>query len=209
LVVVVGPSGCGKSSLVRAGLGPLLAAEPDWLVLPPLAPADDPDADPGAALARLIAAEGRRRGLGWDGGRVDAELARPGGLTRPARALLAAPAPAGGGWPPAGRVGELPPPPPGPARQRFAMLLLEATGGPVRAVATLRSEFLDPLSTLAAETGLPVSPYLLAPLTRDMLPLVITGPARHAGITVDDELVARMVADTASGQALPLLAFVL
>src|SRR5215475_6757593 len=51
LVAVVGPSGCGKSSLVRAGLGPLLAAEPDWLVLPPLAPADDPGADPGAALA--------------------------------------------------------------------------------------------------------------------------------------------------------------
>jgi hypothetical protein len=42
-----------------------------------------------------------------------------------------------------------------------------------------------------------------------MLALVITGPARHAGITVEDELVARMVADTGAGEALPLLAFVL
>ena len=29
-LLVVGPSGCGKSSLVRAGLIPAMAAEPDW-----------------------------------------------------------------------------------------------------------------------------------------------------------------------------------
>src|SRR5687767_8226197 len=29
-LVVVGPSGCGKSSLVRAGLLPVMAAEPEW-----------------------------------------------------------------------------------------------------------------------------------------------------------------------------------
>ena len=29
-VLVVGPSGCGKSSLVRAGLVPVMAGEPDW-----------------------------------------------------------------------------------------------------------------------------------------------------------------------------------
>src|SRR5215470_10254396 len=98
---------------------------------------------------------------------------------------------------------------PQPQCRRFAELLLEATGGPVRAVATIRTEFLDPLSVLAAETGLPVATFLVRLLARDMLPLVITGPARHAGIDVSDELVARMVADTGGGEALPLLAYVL
>ncbi|MEX5632739.1 hypothetical protein [Parafrankia sp. FMc2] len=40
LVVVVGPSGCGKSSLVAAGLGPVLAADPDWLVVAPVVPGE-------------------------------------------------------------------------------------------------------------------------------------------------------------------------
>jgi WD40 repeat protein len=61
----------------------------------------------------------------------------------------------------------------------------------------------------AAPARLPVATFLVRPLARDMLPLVITGPARHAGIGVSDELVARMVADTGSGEALPLLAYVL
>jgi hypothetical protein len=30
VLLVVGPSGCGKSSLVRAGLLPVMAAEPEW-----------------------------------------------------------------------------------------------------------------------------------------------------------------------------------
>ncbi|HEV7451599.1 MAG TPA: hypothetical protein VGO16_09490, partial [Pseudonocardiaceae bacterium] len=42
-----------------------------------------------------------------------------------------------------------------------------------------------------------------------ILPRVIEGPARLAGLGVDPELVSRMVADTASGDALPLLAFTL
>jgi TIR domain/AAA ATPase domain len=159
LVAVVGPSGCGKSSLVRAGLAPLLAAEPDWLVLPPLMPADDPDADPAATLARLMAAEGRRRNLGWTNDRVAAELTRPGGLTRLVIDLLADAAPGRRALLIVDQAEELLTRTPEPARRRFATLLLEATGGPVRAVATSRSEFLDPLSALAAETGLPVSAH--------------------------------------------------
>jgi WD40 repeat protein len=95
------------------------------------------------------------------------------------------------------------------ARERFAILLREATAGPMRVVATLRSDHLDPLSRLAADTSLPVATFLLNPLNRDMLRLVITGPAREAGIGIDDELVARLVDDTGGGEALPLLAFVL
>src|SRR5262249_18627124 len=54
LLAVVGQSGCGKSSLVRAGLVPLLAEDPDWLVLPPLVPAAESVADPVAVLVRLL-----------------------------------------------------------------------------------------------------------------------------------------------------------
>jgi hypothetical protein len=38
---------------------------------------------------------------------------------------------------------------------------------------------------------------------------VIKGPARLAGMEVDPDLVARLVADTGSGDALPLLAYTL
>lgn len=42
LLAVVGPSGCGKSSLVRAGLLPLLEADPGWMTISPWVPGDDP-----------------------------------------------------------------------------------------------------------------------------------------------------------------------
>lgn len=60
-LLVVGPSGCGKSSLVRAGLLPVMAAEPDWWTLPALLPGTQPV----AALARELAASGHRLGLPW------------------------------------------------------------------------------------------------------------------------------------------------
>src|SRR5262249_6193714 len=56
LLVVVGPSGCGKSSLVRAGVIPVLATEPDWWMLPPFLLGTDPV----VALAGELAAAARR-----------------------------------------------------------------------------------------------------------------------------------------------------
>jgi len=210
LLAVVGPSGCGKSSLVRAGLVPRLAGDRDWLVLPALVPAASPVADPVGELIRMLAGAGRHRGFDWTIDHVSENLARPGGITRLAAELLADAAPARQLLIVIDQVEELLDSDiPEPQRKRFAELLLEATGGPVRAVATIRTEFLDPLSVLAAETGLPVATFLVQPLARDMLPLVITGPARHAGIDISDELVGRLVTDTGSGEALPLLAYIL
>jgi hypothetical protein len=94
-------------------------------------------------------------------------------------------------------------------RSRFAQLLYPALGGSVQLVATLRSEFLDQLLVDAGLVVLPTHVYTLRPLHRDALPLVIEGPARLAGIAIDEGLVARLVADTDSGEALPLLAFTL
>jgi hypothetical protein len=74
VLLVVGPSGCGKSSLVRAGLLPVMAAEPNWWALAPLVPG----ADPVGALTRELAAGvwsrywrgGESARLLWGAGRV-------------------------------------------------------------------------------------------------------------------------------------------
>ena len=49
----------------------------------------------------------------------------------------------------------------------------------------------------------------MRPLVREALPEVIEEPARLAGIAIEDGLVARLVADTEGGEALPLLAYTL
>src|SRR5262249_35861290 len=92
---------------------------------------------------------------------------------------------------------------------RFADLLRPALTGPVRVVATLRSEFLDQLLASPELTGLRMQTYVLRPLRHEALRAVIEQPARLAGIGVDERLVSRLVDDTGSGDALPLLAFTL
>ena len=94
-------------------------------------------------------------------------------------------------------------------RARFAGLLGPALAGPVQVVGTLRPEFLDQLLADPDLAGLPTRVHALRPLRREALRAVIEGPARLAGIEVDEELVARLVADTDSGEALPLLAYTL
>jgi WD40 repeat protein len=94
-------------------------------------------------------------------------------------------------------------------RARFAELIRGALSGPVLVVATLRSEFLDRFLTLPELADLRPRLHPVQPLGRQSLGAVVKGPARIAGIRVDDELVDRLVADTDNGAALPLLAFAL
>jgi energy-coupling factor transporter ATP-binding protein EcfA2 len=203
VLLVVGPSGCGKSSLVRAGLLHVMAGEPDWWTLPPMLPG----ADPVAGLVRELAATAKKLGLDWTLEEANHRM-QDGGLTGLAGELLLT----------AGarqlqlvmdQFEEVLTQAPAAARSQFAQLLRSALGGPVQVVATLRPEFLDQLLGDAALEGLPTRLYPLRPLGRDALRAVIEGPCRLAGIRVDEELVARMVADTDSGDALPLLAFTL
>ncbi len=206
-LLVVGPSGCGKSSLVRAGLVPVMAREPEWWTLPPIVPG----ADPVAALVRELAAAAREVGVRWTVAQVHSRLDDV-GLTELVDELLLAV--------PGGRrrqllivvdqFEELLTQAGAPQRARFAGILGPALAGPVQVVGTLRSEFLD---ELLADPELAVLPpprtATLRPLHRDALRAVIEGPAQLAGISVDNELVTRLVADTESGEALPLLAFTL
>ncbi|CAI7973395.1 TIR domain-containing protein [Frankia sp. Hr75.2] len=204
LLVVIGPSGCGKSSLVAAGLAPTLDRDEDWLVLRPLVPAGRPV----VALAAVLAAAGAEHGMDWQAGSLADRLAA-GDMREIAEELLAASSPARRILLVIDQAEELLLRT-GPDEQRaFLGLLAEATGGPVRAVATLRSEFVDRLIEAAAPAELHLRVDALSPLSRELLPLVITMPARLAGLTVDEELVARMVTDTGDGQALPLLAYTL
>ncbi|MGH3809610.1 MAG: TIR domain-containing protein, partial [Pseudonocardiaceae bacterium] len=205
VLLVVGPSGCGKSSLVRAGLLPVMAGEPGWWALRPIVPG----ADPVAALAKELAAASREIGLDWPVEYVGHQLDEGGlaGLIKELLAALGSPdqrllvvvdqfeelliqtAPAD--------------------RSRFADLLRPVLTGPVQVVGTLRSEFFDQLLSDSALATLSTDIYPLRPLHRDALHLVIERPARLAGIAMDERLVARLVEDTDSGEALPLLAFAL
>ncbi len=203
VLLVVGPSGCGKSSLVRAGLLSTIADEPGWWTLPPMLPGTDPV----AALVRGLAAAAGQLGLGWTVAQVRHQL-DDGGLTglvdelllaaRARRLLLVV-----------DQFEELVTQTPTAQRAQFTQLLHPALSGPVQVVATLRPEFLDQLLVDSDLAVLPTRTYPLRPLRREALRAVIEGPARLAGITVANDLVDRVVDDTDSGEALPLLAFTL
>jgi energy-coupling factor transporter ATP-binding protein EcfA2 len=206
VLLVVGPSGCGKSSLVRAGLLPVMATEPGWATLPAILPGTHPV----AALTRELAAAARQVGLGWSVGEICGRL-DDGGLAELADELLLA-------GPGSRRTHllvvvdqfeELLTQAAPAERARFAALLGPALAGSVQVVATLRPEFLDQLLVSPELVGLPKRVHALEPMRRDALRSVIQDPAQLAGIAIDEELVARLVTDTDSGDALPLLAYAL
>jgi hypothetical protein len=206
VLLVVGPSGCGKSSLVRAGLLPVMAGEPGWQTVPAILPGTQPL----AALTRELAATAHQWGLRWSTADVRRRL-DDGGLAELANDLLLA----GPGLRRAhllivvDQFEELLTRAAPAERARFAALLNPSLTGPVQVVGTLRPEFLDQLLGDRDLAGLPTRVHTLRPLRRDALRSVIEGPARLARIDVDEDLVARLVADTDTGEALPLLAYAL
>ncbi|MBV9140348.1 MAG: TIR domain-containing protein [Pseudonocardiales bacterium] len=208
MLTLVGPSGCGKSSLLNAAVTPLLEGDPQWLVVPSLVPGSDPLPE----LARALAVTATRLGLGWSASDVRGRLeADTDGLRRVADDLLAA----GTGTPQRrllillDQAEELFTRTAPDALPRFALLLSNAVADPVRVVAAMRSEFLDDLRALPALAGSRIEAYVLAPLDREALREVIEGPAKVARLRLDDGLATALVADTGSGEALPLLAFTL
>ncbi|MGH3820822.1 MAG: TIR domain-containing protein, partial [Pseudonocardiaceae bacterium] len=208
LLALVGPSGCGKSSLLNAAVVPLLSNDPAWLIVPSLVPGTDPLPE----LARALAATATRLELGWSASDIRGKLeAGPDGLRRVADDLLAA---SPGTHPrrllvTIDQAEELFTRTTPGARARLAQLLGEAMTGPVHVVTAMRSEFLDDLRDLPELTGVRIEAQVLAPLDREMLREVIEQPARVARLRLDHGLTAALVADTGSGEALPLLAFTL
>jgi WD40 repeat protein len=210
MLLVVGPSGCGKSSLVRAGLVPALARDADCFTLTPVVPGADPA---GAVLVELAEAGTRRlRRPDWSVEEVRHRSAEH-GLDRVVdELLLAVPGPR------RTRVllvvdqfEELLTRSDATARTGFAALVGPALAGRLQVVATLRPEFLDPL--LASAELAELRPWLrihpLHPMGDGALRDVVQKPAELAGIGLEEGLVDRLVADTGSGEALPLLAYTL
>ena len=208
MLAIVGPSGCGKSSLVNAAVVPLLDSDPAWLTV---ALRLVPGSDPLPELARALAATANRVGMGWSASDVRGVLeGGTDGLRRVADDLLAAgPVPHQRLLVSIDQAEELFSWTTPDARQRFAKLLGAAVAGPVQVVVAMRSEFLDDLRELSALVGVPIEAYVLAPLDREMLREVIEGPAKVARLRLENGLAAQLVADTASGESLPLLAFTL
>jgi WD40 repeat protein len=166
-----------------------------------------PGADPVAVLARELAVAARRNNLDWTVDHVHRQLAEQ-GLVRVVDELLLA-ARARRLLLVVDQFEELITLASPEQRARFVQLLRPALGGPLQVVAPLRSEFLDQLLLDSGLAVLSTHTYTLRPLHREALRTVIESPAQLAGIAVHKDLVAQLVTDTDSGEALPLLAFTL
>ncbi len=213
VVVVVGPSGCGKSSLVNAGVLPELdRSSPEFVVLPPLVPRDDPiralsqkisayavNYDLPMSALRLTPLDLQERLADEDGlSRIvdDLLLVRPGGEGRvlltvdQAEELLR-----------------------GEAQQQNTAFLAAVRqallASSLTVVMTIRSEFLDKLILAPGFAGTRFDTYAVGLLDPQGLREVIEKPAQRGKLYFAHELVDALVSDTGSGAALPLLAFTL
>ncbi|WEN43728.1 hypothetical protein CKCBHOJB_03356 [Thauera sp. GDN1] len=196
LLVVVGASGSGKSSLVRAGVLPRIARMAEWRVLGPMRPLHRPDEE----LARLLppgqpasAVEPAALGRAF----ASAFAAEPG---RPAVLLVV------------DQLEELVTTSTPEAAVRFVQALraaLAPESGELYCLATLRADYLGALQTLPAWAALPFRQQALAPMNASHFAEIITGPARVAGLELEEGLVEALAHDTGSPDALPLLAFTL
>jgi WD40 repeat protein len=206
-VTLLGSSGSGKSSVVRAGVLPRLERDKhNWIILPPFRPRRDPVSEfARAACEALGTPEGwrvwRDGFVSPDGVRKLEELADALRLRAGAREahvlvtidqgeeLFTVATPE--------LVGHL-----------FGLLDRATTeDAPVVVLMALRSDYLGRLQ--AAAGTLRLDEFSLGPFPLARVRQVIEGPARIAGIGVEEELVASVLADMGTDDALPLLAFML
>ncbi|HET7015530.1 MAG TPA: TIR domain-containing protein [Streptosporangiaceae bacterium] len=210
LVVVMGPSGAGKSSLVRAGLAASLGVpRSGWAVVSPFEPGIAP-------LDRLVI---RLAAVAPD--RLDETECRD-RLLREGLAAFGewlaehAPVPARRPLIIVDQAEQLATVTPAAEREEFLAVLAGGLrpGSPVTVVLTVRSNRFDEIQQLGQIGPAIQAPFVIAPMDRSRLPMVIEGPAHRADLTLEPGLAGRLADDAARGSgeacdALPFLAFVL
>ena len=213
-LLILGASGCGKSSLLRAGLVPWLAgAEPGrWIVLDPFRPGRKPFRWLDVALEKAFLAAGQTPPS--EPARTEVEILeqleelRVHTGQQDARVVIAIDQ----FEELLGRGDEREEAKPTEADDFLSILaeLLKLEGSRVLILATLRSDFLGSLQLHPSRlNSLVGDPILLGPMDVDGFRQVIEGPARRVGLRLETGLSDRLVRDTPSGDALPLLAFTL
>ena len=208
MVALLGASGSGKSSLMRAGVLPRLKRDRrNWIVLPPFRPQSRPLDELAQAIAQALGPKGdwrkiRETLLARDLDQSLSDLARDLRASHSANAaqiLISI-----------DQGEELF----GTADQANAerfwtvlnMLLDEHL--PFIVLLGLRSDYLGQLQQVPGLTA-PFEEFSLKPMPLERVRDIIEGPARIAGLNVDNALVTATMKDAATEDALPLLAFAL
>jgi len=217
LVAILGGSGSGKSSLLKAGILPRIARDKaNFLVAPSFRPGRDPIRGLLSALHSID--------LSLTRADLDAIASREDALKLVDRLRLAGKAPQatlviaidqaeeaftfatkdvqkqffillsrllGSDQPPAGAEGPTP-----------------ADDHPSLCVLTLRADHLPDLQT-AEGLAVEFEEFSLKPMPIDRLGQIVRGPAKIAGLNVDEGLIAALMRDAKTQDGLPLVAFVL
>lgn len=206
LVALLGASGSGKSSLLRAGVIPRLKrARRNWIVLPPMRPRARPIDELAQCLA--VATDQDWRKLRDDlnapnVGQMLGDLARDlrnRAAANEAQILL-----------PIDQAEELfGTADPDQARLLFDILTaMLSDDQPFIAVMAIRSDYLGQLQSVD-HLNARFEEFSLGPMPLARIPQIIEGPARVAGLRVEDAFVQQAVRDAETADALPLLAFAL
>jgi hypothetical protein len=208
LIALLGSSGSGKSSLMRAGVIPRLKRTGrNWIVLPTMRPKVRPVDQLARCLAVALGDEARWRDIrdqleGGDLAKTLSDVAsdlRVKAAANEAHILL-----------PIDQAEELfGAADPAQARRFFEILNVALSGDQsFIAVMTIRSDYLGHLQSAEGLTAR-FKEFSLGPMPKARTRQIIEGPARVAGLGVDEELVHQAVLDAQTEDALPLLAFAL
>lgn len=208
MVAVLGASGAGKSSLIRAGVLPRLKRDKrNWIALPPFRPQIHPLEELAQAIATALGASSNWRQ--WrdafsanDPAHALSDLARDlraAHGSNEAQILITI-----------DQSEELFGAAEKTQAEQFLRVLnaLQDEHLPFLVVLALRSDYLGQLQEAPALTA-PFEEFSFKPMPLARVRDIIEGPARVAGLTVDDALIVSAMHDAATDDALPLLAFAL